>query len=109
MLARHADVVLVVMAGVAAAALLPIAGALLAGTMLVVPAVTAQRIAPHPHRMMPVAAALATATMILSLLVAYETDLPPGACAAMLAAAIDVGVLLVLRARNTPPIASVAA
>ncbi len=92
--ARNADLVLLLMIGVASAALLPVAGALLAGTLLVVPAATAQRIAPHPRRLVPAAGLLATAEMVIALQFADATDLPPGASAALLAAAVDVVVAL---------------
>lgn len=91
-IARAADLVLLLMIGVAAAAMLPVAGALLAGTLLVVPASTAQRLAPHPRRLVPVAAALATAELLVALFLADATDLAPGATAALLAAAVDVVV-----------------
>lgn len=96
--ARAADLLLLLMIGVAAAALLPVAGALLAGTLLVVPASTAQRIAPHPRRLVPLTAALATAELLAALFVADATDLAPGATAALLAAGVDIVVALVLLA-----------
>lgn len=97
-IARHADLILLLMIGVAAAALLPIAGALLAGTLLVVPAATAQRLAPHPRRLVPLAGLIATAEVLGALLIADATDLPPGASAALLAATVDVAVALGLAA-----------
>jgi zinc/manganese transport system permease protein len=96
--ARSADLVLLLMIGVAAAALLPVAGALLAGTLLVVPASTAQRLAPHPRRLVPLAAALATAELLVALFLANATDLAPGATAALVAAAVDIVVALTLLA-----------
>ncbi len=93
-IARRADLVLLLMVGVAAAALLPVAGALLAGTLLVVPAATAQRIAPHPRRLVPLAGAIASAEVFGALLIADATDLPPGASAALLAATVDVAVAI---------------
>lgn len=93
-LPRNADLVLLLMIGVASAALLPVAGALLAGTLLVVPAATAQRIAPHPRRLVPVAGVLATVEMLIALQLADATDLAPGATAALLAASVDVIVAL---------------
>jgi zinc/manganese transport system permease protein len=93
-IARAADLILLLMIGVAAAALLPVAGALLAGTLLVVPASTAQRIAPHPRRLVPLTAALATAELLAALFLADATDLAPGATAALLAAAVDIAVAL---------------
>ncbi|MEH3055116.1 MAG: metal ABC transporter permease [Patulibacter minatonensis] len=107
-IARSADLVLLLMIGVAAAALLPVAGALLAGTLLVVPASTAQRIAPHPRRLVPLTALLATAELLAALFLADATDLAPGATAALLAAAVDIvvaiGVLMLRRdaATRTP-------
>jgi zinc/manganese transport system permease protein len=89
-IARHADLVLLLMVGVAAAALLPVAGALLAGTLLVVPAATAQRLAPHPSRLVPLAGCIATAEVLGALVIADATDLPPGASAALLAAGVDI-------------------
>ncbi len=102
--ARSADLVLLAMIGFASAALLPVAGALLAGTLLVVPAATAQRLVPHPRRLVPVAGALATAELLAALFIAEQTDLPPGAAAALLAAAVDVLVAsaLAIRARTRP-------
>ncbi|MBJ7471806.1 MAG: metal ABC transporter permease [Solirubrobacteraceae bacterium] len=90
--ARNADLALLLMIGVASAALLPVAGALLAGTLLVVPAATAQRLAPHPRKLVPLAGALATAEMLVALLIADATDLSPGATAALVAAGVDVAV-----------------
>jgi zinc/manganese transport system permease protein len=95
-LARQADLVLLLMVGVAAAALLPVAGALLAGTLLVVPAATAQRLAPHPMRLVPLAGLIATAEVLGALVIADQTDLPPGASAALLAAAVDVAIAVAL-------------
>ena len=99
--ARLADLALLLMAGVAAAALLPVAGALLAGTLLVVPAATAQRLAPHPARMVPLTGRLAGTTMLAALVIADRSDLPPGACAALLAAVVDLLVVGWLRARRS--------
>lgn len=108
--ARAADLILLLMIGVAAAALLPVAGALLAGTLLVVPASTAQRIAPHPRRLVPLTTALATAELLAALFLADATDLAPGATAALLAAAVDIAVALVLLAvRRSAPTEAVPA
>lgn len=109
-MARSADLILLVLIGIASAALLPVAGALLAGTLLVVPAATAQRIVAHPRRLMLVAGLLATAELLAALTIAQETDLPPGAAAALTAAAVDVAVAgaLLLR-RQSPPSIEVAA
>jgi zinc/manganese transport system permease protein len=108
--ARSADLVLLLMIGVAAAALLPVAGALLAGTLLVVPASTAQRIAPHPRRLVPLTAALATGELLVALFLADATDLAPGATAALVAAAVDIvvaiGVLVARRRAAAPPTSS---
>jgi zinc/manganese transport system permease protein len=93
-LARSADFALLLMIGVSAAALLPVAGALLAGTLLVVPASTAQRVAPHPRRLVPLTAAIATAELLAALFLADATDLAPGATAALLAAGVDIAVAL---------------
>ena len=98
-IARQADLVLLLMVGVAAAALLPVAGALLAGTLLVVPAATAQRIAPHPRQLVPLAGIIATAEVLGALLIADATDLPPGASVALLAAAVDIVVAIGVGAR----------
>lgn len=102
-LARNADLILLLMIGVASAALLPVAGALLAGTLLVVPAATAQRLAPHPRRLVPLAGALATVEVLLALELADATDLAPGATAALVAASVDIVVAagLELRRRAT--------
>lgn len=104
-LARWADLILLLMIGVAAAALLPVAGALLAGTLLVVPASTAQRLAPHPRRLVPLTAALATAELLAALFLAEATDLAPGATAALVAASVDVcvaaGVAVARRTEST--------
>lgn len=103
-LARGADLILLLMIGVAAAALLPVAGALLAGTLLVVPASTAQRVVPHPRRLVPATALLATTELAVALFLADATDLPPGATAALLAAGVDVIVALaVLLTRPSTP------
>lgn len=91
-LARNADLILLLMIGVASAALLPVAGALLAGTLLVVPAATAQRLAPHPRRLIPLAGVLATVEVLIALEISEATDLAPGATAALLAASVDVVV-----------------
>ncbi|MBO9533042.1 MAG: metal ABC transporter permease [Solirubrobacteraceae bacterium] len=110
-LARAADLILLLMTGVAAAALLPVAGALLAGTLLVVPASTAQRLAPHPRRLVPLAGLLATAELLVALFLADATDLAPGATAALLAAAVDilVAAALVVARRGGAPAEAVAA
>lgn len=102
-LARNADLLLLLLTGLAAAALLPVAGALLAGTLLVVPAATARRIAPHPRHLVPLTGVLATLTMLAALLLADRTDLPPGAAAALLAAGVDVTVALVIATRRRIP------
>ena len=99
--ARSADLVLLLMVGVAAAALLPVAGALLAGTLLVVPAATAQRLAPHPRKLVPLAGVIATAEVLGALMIADATDLPPGASAALLAAAVDVLVAVAVASRRS--------
>ena len=102
-LARSADLVLLLMVGVAAAALLPVAGALLAGTLLVVPAATAQRLAPHPRRLIPLAGLLATSEVLVALTVADATDLPPGATAALLTAIVDVLVAVGMATGRSRP------
>lgn len=99
-LERNADLVLLLMIGVASAALLPVAGALLAGTLLVVPAATAQRLAPHPRRLVPLAGLLATVEVLIALQLADATDLAPGATAALLAASVDVVVATTIELRR---------
>ena len=78
------DALLLAGLALAVVAALPAVGALLVGTLLVVPAATARLLTENVRAMQPLAVALAAATGVGGLLIAYEWDLPPGPAIALL-------------------------
>jgi manganese/iron transport system permease protein len=82
------DALLLCGLAIAVVAALPAVGALLVGTLLVVPAATARLLTSDVRRMQLVAVALAIAEGVGGLLVAYEWDLPPGPAIALLGGAV---------------------
>jgi manganese/iron transport system permease protein len=68
-------------------AALPAVGALLVGTLLVVPAATARLLAPGVRSLQLLAVGIAAAEGVGGLLIAYEWDLPPGPAIAALGGA----------------------
>jgi zinc/manganese transport system permease protein len=62
----------------AAALTVPVVGALLAFALLVAPAAAAHQLASRPGRMMAASVAIAVLVVWISILVAYDTDLPVG-------------------------------
>jgi ABC-type Mn2+/Zn2+ transport system permease subunit len=73
---------------VAVVAMLPAVGALLAATLLVVPAATARLLARSVPQLLAGAVALGAVEGTLALWVAYETDLPPGPVLALLSGSV---------------------
>jgi manganese/iron transport system permease protein len=78
------DALLLAGLALAVVAALPAVGALLVGTLLVVPAATARLLTDDLRRMQLVAVALAVAEGVAGLLVAYEYDLAPGPAIALI-------------------------
>lgn len=81
------DALLLAALAVAVVAMLPAVGALLVGTLVVVPAATARLLSDHLPRLLSLAVGLALAEGIGGLLLAYELDLPPGPVIAALGGA----------------------
>src|SRR5688500_9804062 len=73
-----ADAVLLLVVAVAVVAVLPAVGALLVGTLLVVPAATARLLGRTVREVQLLAVGLALAEGCAGLLLAYHLDLPPG-------------------------------
>jgi manganese/iron transport system permease protein len=78
------DTLLLAGLALAVVAVLPAVGALLVGTLLVVPAATARLLTDQVRTMQPLAVAIAAAEGVGGLLIAYEWDLPPGPAIALL-------------------------
>ena len=78
------DALLLLGLAVAVVASLPAVGALLVGTLLVVPAATARLLTDDLRRLQLTATALAAALGVGGLLLAYALDLPPGPAIAVL-------------------------
>jgi ABC-type Mn2+/Zn2+ transport system permease subunit len=78
------DALLLAGLALAVVAVLPAVGALLVGTLLVVPAATARLLTDDVHAMQPLAVVLSAVTGVGGLLIAYEWDLPPGPAIALL-------------------------
>ncbi len=83
--AAAADAALLLVIALAVVAVLPAVGALLVGTLLVVPAATARLLGRTVREVQVVAVALALAEGAGGLLLAYHLDLPPGPAVAVLA------------------------
>jgi ABC-type Mn2+/Zn2+ transport system permease subunit len=81
---RRGDALLLLALALAVVAALPAVGALLVGTLLVVPAATARLVTDDLRRLQVAATALAAAEGAGGLLLAYELDLPPGPAIAAL-------------------------
>ena len=82
--ARAGDALLLTGLAVAVVAALPAVGALLVGTLLVVPAATARLLAGDLRTLQALAVGLAVVEGTGGLLLAYELDLPPGPAIALL-------------------------
>jgi ABC-type Mn2+/Zn2+ transport system permease subunit len=91
------DALLLIVLALAVVAALPAVGALLVGTLLVVPAATARLLARDVATLRALAVALAVGEGVGGLLLAYEWDLPPGPVIAALGGA---GYLLAAAARR---------
>ena len=78
------DALLLAALAVAVVAALPAVGALLVGTLLVVPAATARLLTERVRSLQLAAVAIAAAEGAGGLLLAYELDLPPGPAIALL-------------------------
>jgi manganese/iron transport system permease protein len=78
------DALLLAGLALAVVAALPAVGALLVGTLLVVPAATARLLTDSVRTMQPLAVAIAAAEGVGGLFIAYEWDLPPGPAIALL-------------------------
>ena len=91
------DALLLAILALAVVAALPAVGALLVGTLLVVPAATARLLARDVATLRALAVALAVLEGTGGLLLAYEWDLPPGPVIAALGGA---GYLLAAAARR---------
>jgi ABC-type Mn2+/Zn2+ transport system permease subunit len=94
---RRGDALLLGTLALAVVAALPAVGALLVGTLLVVPAATARLLVDDVRRLQLLGVALAAGEGAGGLLLAYQLDLPPGPAIAVLggavfalAAAVDV-------------------
>ena len=81
---RTGDLLLLAGLALAVVAALPAVGALLVGTLLVVPAATARLLSDDVRRIQVLAVGLAAAEGASGLLVAYAYDLPPGPAIALL-------------------------
>jgi ABC-type Mn2+/Zn2+ transport system permease subunit len=82
------DALLLLTLAVTVVAALPAVGALLVGTLLVIPAATARLLTDDLKRLQLTAIALAAAEGVGGLLIAYELDLPPGPAIAALGGAV---------------------
>jgi ABC-type Mn2+/Zn2+ transport system permease subunit len=82
------DALLLLPLAVTVVAALPAVGALLVGTLLVIPAATARLLTDDLKRLQLSAIALAAAEGVGGLLIAYELDLPPGPAIAALGGAV---------------------
>lgn len=91
------DALLLVVLALVVVASLPAVGALLVGTLLVVPAATARLLARDVPTLRALAVALAVAEGAGGLLLAYEWDLPPGPVIATLGAVLFLVVAVVRR------------
>ena len=95
--ARAGDAALLLVIALAVVAVLPAVGALLVGTLLVVPAATARLVATSVRSVQLLAVALAAAEGVGGLLVAYHLDLPPGPAIAVVGGATFAVVAVVRR------------
>jgi manganese/iron transport system permease protein len=90
------DALLLAALALTVVAALPAVGALLVGTLLVVPAATARLLTDDVRRMRGLAVVLAAAEGVGGLLLAYEYDFPPGPAIALLGG-IAFGLAAVVR------------
>lgn len=88
---------------VAVVAMLPAVGALLAATLLVVPAATARLLARSIGRLLAGAVLLGAAEGTIALWVAYEADLPPGPVLALLSGTVFGAIALAQSAAARRP------
>ena len=94
---RAGDAALLLVLALAVVAVLPAVGALLVGTLLVVPAATARLIGTSVREVQLVAIGLALAEGAAGLLLAYHLDLPPGPAIAVLGGAVFAVAAVVRR------------
>ena len=92
--AGTADALLLVVLALVVVASLPAVGALLVGTLLVVPAATARLVTRSVPALQVTAVALAALEGTAGLLVAYHADVPPGPAIAALGGVVYVGAAL---------------
>lgn len=95
------DALLLVGLAAAVVAALPAVGALLVGTLLVVPAATARLLTGDVRKMQLAAVGIAAAEGVGGLLIAYEHDLPPGPAIALLGG-LGFGAAALATARRRP-------
>jgi ABC-type Mn2+/Zn2+ transport system permease subunit len=93
------DALLLLALALAVVAALPAVGALLVGTLLIVPAATARLLTDDLRRLQATATALAAAEGAAGLFIAYELDLPPGPAIAALGGLLFALAALAARAR----------
>lgn len=91
---------------VAVVAMLPAVGALLAATLLVVPAATARLLARSVPQLLAGAVVLGAAEGTLALWIAYEADLPPGPVLALLCGAVFGTIALAQAVISRRPVVS---
>ena len=95
--ARTGDAALLLVVAAAVVAVLPAVGALLVGTLLVVPAATARLLGRRVREVQLIAIALALLEGAGGLLLAYHLDLPPGPAIAVLGGAVFAVAVLARR------------
>ena len=93
------DALLLTVLAVPVVAALPAVGALLVGTLLVIPAAAARLLTDGMRALQLTALALALGTGVGGLLLSYATDLPPGPAIAVLGGAVYALAALARRAR----------
>jgi ABC-type Mn2+/Zn2+ transport system permease subunit len=98
--AGRGDALLLATLALAVVAALPAVGALLVGTLLVVPAATARLLTDDLARLRILAVTLAAAEGAGGLLVAYEADLPPGPAIATLGGIVFAAAAAAATARD---------
>ncbi len=105
---RRTDPVLVALVALAAVAALSAVGALLATTLIVVPAATARLVTSRMWSWQSVSVALAAVEGVGGLWLSYELNAPPGAGIAVLAGAVFAATAIVREAgrRRVPAVAA---
>lgn len=90
---------------IAVVAMLPAVGALLAATLLVVPAATVRLVARSVPQLLTGSVLLGAAEGVVALWAAYELDLPPGPVLALLSGVVFGAVAQAAAARRPVPVA----